>query len=229
MTTAWRDFYGDYYASEPSEWRQLGAVAKVDNLLALLERRRVSSSPSVLEIGCGEGAVLAELRQRGVEGRGVELSESGAEVAAGRGFDVRLLDGVDTGFGDKEFDVALLTHVVEHLENPRATLREASRVATWVAVEVPLEYRWRTPRDYRPSPIGHINLYDMKLIRQLLQSTDLEVVEELVTNPSVRTFTVQSGAMAGRLQWVLREAGLRLVPPLAQRLFTYHGTLLCRS
>lgn len=154
-------YYSDYYkgSEAESQWRRPGAVDKASNLLQL--RRAVASPaerPTILEIGCGQGEVLEQLVGRGYSARGVEISRSGAELASDRGLDVRLVDGINTGFDDNIFDVVLLTHVVEHLKNPRETLAEAARVGQWVVVEVPLEYRCRTPRDFLPNEVGHINM-----------------------------------------------------------------------
>lgn len=225
-------YYSDYYngSEAESQWRRLGAVDKASNFLQLLGTvASPAERPTILVIGCGQGAVLEELVGRGYSARGVEISRSGAELASDRGLDVRLVDGVNTGFDDNSFDVVLLTHVVEHLENPRETLVEAARVGQWVVVEVPLEYRWRTPRDFVPNAVGHINIYNMKLIRQLLQSMNLDVVAEMVSNPSREVFEFQQGRVKGGLRWLIREGALRTVSPVATGLFTYHGTLLCRK
>jgi len=131
-------------------------------------------------------------------------------------------------FDDASFDLCVLTHVVEHLENPRLVLHEAMRVGRWVIVEVPLEFHWRTPRDYKWTDLGHINPYNMKLIRQLLQSCELEVVSEAVTSTGRPGFVFQEGQLRGSLKWFTRSVALRVVPWLAKRLFTYHGVLLCR-
>lgn len=225
-----KDFYADYYDGSETEWRRLGAIDKAANLQRLWTEHADSSEKTrVVEIGCGDGAVLAEVCRRGFIGEGVEISMSGVAAARARGLTVTLLEDPRTEFADNTFDVALITHVVEHLECPRQTLLEAARIARWVAVEVPLEYRWRTPHDFEPNEIGHINLYNMKLIRHLLQSCGLAVIGERVSNPSREVHEYDLGAIKGRLRWGAREGALRLVPSVAQKVFTYHGTLLCAT
>jgi len=60
--------YDTYYAPNPSGerwegWRELGARGKADHIMALLGQ--VGAEPeAVLEVGCGDGAVLAELARR---------------------------------------------------------------------------------------------------------------------------------------------------------------------
>ena len=230
MGTSLKAFYEDYYDDGASKWREVGAVAKAANLRLLWERHvNQPREPTVLEIGCGEGAVLAEISSFGWQVEGVELSASGVTACKARGLSVGLIDGSSTHFDDDAFDVVLLTHVVEHLEHPRELITEAARVGRYAVIEVPLEYRWRTPSDFKPNAVGHINLFDKKLIRQLIQSTGLRVDGELISNPPREVFITKAGAVKGSLWWATREVALRLLPGLSQRLFTYHATLICHT
>src|SRR6476661_5690592 len=75
VSDALRSNYEDYYSSEDPEWRRLGAIGKVDNILALcgdLPHR------SILEIGAGEGSILQRLSELcfAEELRALEISPS---------------------------------------------------------------------------------------------------------------------------------------------------------
>lgn len=228
MTSHLQDHYDDFY-SGTSKWREIGAKAKFDNLFNMWSASHERPPENVLEIGCGEGAVLAAMKDVGWQVQGVEISRSGAEAASRRGLDVTLYDGTKIPFDDGHFEFVVLTHVVEHFENPRSVLNEATRVGRTVFVEVPLEYHWRTPRNFRWTDLGHINLYNMKLIRHLLQSVGLSVTAEGVFNPSLEAYRFQKGTLKGTVVWSIRQAALRLLPPIAHRMFVYHGALLCTN
>jgi hypothetical protein len=114
------------------------------------------------------------------------------------------------------------------VEHPRALLREAARVSRHVFVEVPLEDTWRLPRDFVLDPTGHLNFFSPRSLRHLVQSCGLAVLRQRVTNPGLPVHRRRSGA-AGRARWAVREACLRAAPRLATRVFTYHGSLLCRA
>ena len=221
-----------YRYAEPSEWTRIGARDKVDNLLALLPGGPIGS---LLEIGAGDGSLLARLAELGRADSlsALEISESGVALMASRGIpgldDCRVFDGERIPHPDDAFDVAVLSHVLEHAEQPRRLLWEAARVARRVFVEVPLEDHWRLPRDFEPNALGHINYYSQKSLRRFAQSCDLEVLAERVTNPSRAVYAARfQGGFGGTARWALKQACLHAVPALAQRLWTYHGTLLCR-
>jgi SAM-dependent methyltransferase len=184
----------------------------------------------VLDIGCGEGAMAAELLN-GFSGpyRGFELSSSAIDAARGRGINgarFDLFDGDVLPCADRSFDLAVLSHVVEHLEHPRVLLKEAKRVAKWVLVEVPLEYGWKTPKDFRPNDVGHINSYDVTLIRHLMQTTGLVIKADRVTNVSRGVLQYDRPRVKATIRWAIRELALDTVPVLAGKMFTYHGAFL---
>jgi SAM-dependent methyltransferase len=216
----------------PSDWRRLCAVDKAANVVALcadLPHARV------LEIGAGEGALLARLAELGfgAELHALEVTLGAVEVMRARGIpglaSAAAFDGYAVPHPAGAFDLAILSHVVEHLEHPRALLREAARVARHVFVEVPLEDTWRLPRDFEQGAVGHLNFYSPRSLRHLVQSCGLEVLRERVSNPGPAVHAWRAGAVAGGLRWGVREALLRVAPRLAARAFTYHGSLVGRA
>lgn len=227
-----REHYAGYYRGA-SPWRDAGARDKAANVLQLCAD---VPHDSLVEIGAGEGALLQRLAELdfGAVLTAVDVSTSALTALRDRRIPglrgEALFDGYGLPFPDARFDLAILSHVLEHAEHPRALLREAARVARHVFVEVPLEDTWRLPRDYRPDALGHINFWSAKGLRREVQTCGLEVLAECATNPSRETYEARPGVRAGRARasWAVKEALLQLAPALARRLFTYHGSLLCR-
>lgn len=66
-------------------------------------------------------------------------------------------------FGDNFFDLAILSHVLEHVEFPRVLIRTAQRVAKYVFWEIPLEDNFRLPDRLQNAgsfqDAGHINFF----------------------------------------------------------------------
>lgn len=86
----------------------------------------------VLDLGCGDGALLEELiRNRGCEGQGVELSTEAFHACVAKGIPV-VAEDIDEGlpdFADGSFDVVVLSQTLQATHRPALVLREMMRVA----------------------------------------------------------------------------------------------------
>lgn len=237
-------FYDDAYARrDPADamryarWRALGAVGKADHVLALCIR--IGLSPTrTLEIGCGDGALLCELRQRGFGGRleGVEITRAAVEIARGRAeIDrVEFYDGARLPGTDGEYGLGILSHVLEHVPDPSALLAEAARVCGAVVMEVPLEANLsarRASKREHAQEVGHLQRLDRARAREIVTRAGLRVAGEL-EDPLPRSAQVFFATTAlararGSAKWALRASLHRLAPWLARRLFTVHYACLC--
>lgn len=95
----------------------------VDQQRRLLESLRVRATrPSFLDIGCGAGGSLLAASELGWKAEGVEPSHAHSTLARQLGFEVHegYFDPKD--FAGRRFDVVLMSHVVEHLLEPRPFL-----------------------------------------------------------------------------------------------------------
>lgn len=82
----------------------------------------------LLEVGCGNGRLLTLLQRWGWEVAGVDFDGNAVEHARQRGMAVRQGDLASQNYADASFDVVLTHHVLEHLPDPEATLREVFRI-----------------------------------------------------------------------------------------------------
>ena len=100
----------------------------------------------VLDIGCGDGALLARLvAERRVRGTGIELSEESVMKAIQRGLSVHH-GNVDEGldhYADKSFDLVVISLTIQELGDPRRVMREAFRVGKRLVVVFPNFGHWR--------------------------------------------------------------------------------------
>ena len=225
-----KEHYDGYYKGR-WQWRRLGAVDSVKTIMGLCAN---TPHDTIIDIGAGEGAIVQELCERnfGKKLHALEISRSGVEAMQALNIatlvECRLFDGYRTPYDDNHFDLALLIHVVEHAEYPRMLLREASRISRSLLVICPMEHTLRLSRDFVFRKTGHINFYTPKTFRRLMQTTGLEVVKQVVNNPSFDLYRYQFGWKAP-LRWLPRELLLRLWPSLAASIFTYHSAVLCRK
>lgn len=221
--------YEDYYEGGDSEWRWLGAIDKAQNISNLCKGLPINS---VIEIGAGEGSILKRLSELNfaAEFYALEISPTGVSTIKNKNIpllkECTLFDGYNISYENKKFDLAILSHVIEHVEYPRKLLYEAKRIAKFVFVEVPLEDSLRLPQDFIFDKVGHINFYSPKTIRRLIQTCNLEVISQLTTNPSKVIYTFQKGRK-GQITFYIKEYLLRFFPFLATKLLTYHSSLIC--
>jgi hypothetical protein len=122
-------------------------------------------------------------------------------------------------------DLIVLSHVIEHVEHPRQLLYEARRVGKRIFVEVPLEDNIRMSADFTFDKVGHINFYNVKTIRRLLQSCGLKIIRARLSHSSVAAYKFQKGRR-GVINYWIKEALLRTVPDFAARKFTHHYSIL---
>ena len=99
----------------------------------------------VLDLGCGDGAMLAHLQAtRGCSGYGVEIDDVNVLACVRRGINVIQLN-LDEGlamFDDASFDVVLQIDTLQHLRNAEVMLRETARVGRIGIVAFPNFAHW---------------------------------------------------------------------------------------
>lgn len=223
--------YEGAYDQRGLEWRRLGAVDKAQNLAFLLGSGGIDS---VLEFGCGTGAVLAQVAKLGIGSRhvGVDLADPNQHRDPGAaGLDLRLISAGELPFATDAFDLVYASHVIEHLPDPRKALLDMARVAKkFLYIEVPCELHLRSnQRDLqRTLDIGHINAYTPESLQLLLESCGLQTSKIGVFDHSLQVHCFAGGQAKGLLKYALRRSLLALNPTLASRVFTYHCGALVR-
>jgi len=244
-TTTLREFYADAYTTgDPGEghrlgrWRALGGRSKAGHVAALCRRHGLAPR-RLVEIGCGDGALLAALSARGIGETldGFELSPEAAALARQKRIPrVRRLeayDGAQVPAEDEQYDLAVLSHVLEHVPEPAPLLREAARVARHVIVEVPLEANRSAARPAKRAEaarIGHLHAFDRPAVRTLCRAAGLRVVGELsdplpLAHHAFFASTPWAQAAAAA-KAAVRRSVFHLTPQRAERLFTVHFACL---
>jgi SAM-dependent methyltransferase len=218
-----------------ARWRALGAVGKADHVQELCARLGLVPD-TVLEVGCGEGALLAELSRRGFAPAlaGFEISEKAASISRSRGLSVSVFDGARLPAGDLSHDLGILSHVLEHVPDPGALLRENARVCRSVIVEVPLEANLSARRASKregAAQIGHLQSLDRERVHELVESAGLRVAAELLDPlpAEVHLFFAKTATARARARAkaAVRRAVFAASPPLASHLFTLHYACAC--
>jgi methionine biosynthesis protein MetW len=118
-------------------------LARIDLLKV---RDMVAHGSRVLDVGCGDGELLALLATtRGVDGRGIELNQSGVNAAVGRGLAVVQGDADSdlSDYPDDSFDYVVLSQTLQATRNPRHVLENMLRIGRRAIVSFPNFGHWR--------------------------------------------------------------------------------------
>jgi SAM-dependent methyltransferase len=235
-------FYDSAYTrggERHAAWRELGARAKADHVVWLCGSASLPSG-SVVEIGCGDGALLAELAGRGFGGRvsGFDISAAAIDLARDRQIRglsrLEVFDGISLPVPDGAFDLGVLSHVLEHIPSPLPLLTEAARACRALVVEVPLERNasgGRAVKRAGSDAIGHVQALDRAAVRSLVDRAGLRIVSELL-DPlprEVHTFFASSpiDQARGLAKAAVRRGIFRVSPGAAERAFTLHYACAC--
>jgi len=106
----------------------------------------IDGGSRVLDIGCGEGELLAYLAQwKGVDGRGMELSQNGVNACVRRGLSV-IQGDADHDLRDypsDSFDYVVLSQTLQATYRPRVVLEDMVRIGRHAIVSFPNFAHWR--------------------------------------------------------------------------------------
>ena len=107
----------------------------------------VPAGVRVLDLGCGDGTLLAELvAQKSVQGRGVEVDEGKVRACMSKGLSVRhgnIEDGL-ADFPDGMFDIVILSQTVAYLNRPVGVMQEMARVGRSAIISFDNAGYWKT-------------------------------------------------------------------------------------
>jgi methionine biosynthesis protein MetW len=105
----------------------------------------VPAGSRVLDLGCGNGELLAWLQQhKGCSGYGIEIDDANVHACVQRGVNVIQLN-LEEGlalFDDASFDVVLQVDTLQHLRNTERMLKETARVGRIGIVAFPNFAHW---------------------------------------------------------------------------------------
>ncbi len=154
----------------------------------------------VLDLGCGDGAMLAYLQQtRGCSGYGIEIDDANVLACVKRGVNVIQLN-LEQGlsiFDDASFDVVLQIDTLQHLRYARVMLTETVRVGRMGVVAFPNFAHWPNRFDVLQ---GHMPVtrhlpyqwYDTPNIR-VGTHTDLAALAQTIGLQVHDSFGIQDG------------------------------------
>ena len=146
-------YAGHYWEPPKQEGARSGPVTRLQQWIIDVRLSRVlrpllvrmHRGARVLDVGCGPGESLRHIIDAGCSAYGVETSPQAAAQAQRTGATVFAGTFVQARFEDDWFDGVAMIHVLEHVDDPVAALREAHRVLKpggLLVIEVPNIESW---------------------------------------------------------------------------------------
>jgi 2-polyprenyl-3-methyl-5-hydroxy-6-metoxy-1,4-benzoquinol methylase len=161
-------------------WLTTGRRQRFDRFVGCLPFP--GSGARLLDLGCGSGTFLAQMRAVGWEVWGLEPDAKAAAAATAAGLRVQVGLLETTPQPEASFDAITLNHVIEHLHDPLTTLRlcwRALKPGGVLFIACPnlgaLGHRW-FGADYFPlDPPRHLILFTLPCLRRALQAAGFQV------------------------------------------------------
>ena len=143
----------------------------------------------LLEVGCATGRLLYRHKSLGWETTGVEMSDASAQGARDAGLDVRTGRVEEQVLRRGHFDVIVLMHVLEHLEDPAATLRDLAPLLApggQIMVEIPnadaAGLDWFGTYWMALDPPRHLSHFALRDIERLAERAGIHLTRHVTYN-----------------------------------------------
>ncbi len=243
-----RDDYSEKYRhnlSFQSEWLKRGAIQKADSVQLLMDQNGIKPN-AILELGCGTGAVIGELQKRNLaqEYFGLDFSADAirlmSEMYPNVSSKVADITVNPNPFERNAFDIVVLSHTIEHLEEPIPFLQSVRAIPfKGLIAEVPLEdllfgrLKSRV-NDRAKNTAGHVQFFTRESFKALLTEAGFNIIDERIYSPSFDRATINFAYRdQGLLKWSYKMFTERYLPltlgPLWYNLYHAHYAVLCEK
>jgi 2-polyprenyl-3-methyl-5-hydroxy-6-metoxy-1,4-benzoquinol methylase len=138
-----------------------------------------------LDVGCATGMLLEHMRDRGWKVQGVEICGPAAEYGMReRGIPIEIATLEESKLPAQSFDLVHLSHLIEHVPDPRGFLEEAARVTrvgghlVLVTPDVSGFQARLFGKRWRSAIADHLHLFSYRILRRLVEEAGFEIVRK---------------------------------------------------
>jgi len=157
----------------------------------------------LLDVGCGNGEFLNKVQALGWNAIGLECDHAACDVASSRGLQIVRGSVPNTPFENASFDAISLHHVIEHVHDPRAVLKEIFRILKPGGTMVLTTPNWKScgasffgPLWRGFEPPRHLVLFSPNALQDLVASLGFVIADIQVRPELAHSYFSQSYAAA---------------------------------
>lgn len=175
-------------AHEQTFQTKIGNQVKTENFFL---RRKIPVNANILDIGCGYGYVISDLLDITKNITGIDYDSTSIENAKKRIqakevslFCIDVFEYLKDN-PEKKFDIIILSHLIEHIDNPEVFLKKLSTKAPLIYIEVPdFEathlnlYRQAVHSNLNYTDADHVTEFDRKDLMEMISQAGLLVFAE---------------------------------------------------
>lgn len=184
------DIYYKYYNEDYDTHYELDleeSKQKAEQYSTLIEDMKINS---LIDIGCGFGSFLKKfMKINNIKNvTGTDISMPALKIAQKQipSADFFRADSICLPFKDKQFKLATMIDLLEHVPDPINTLQEAKRIAKYILIKVPLEdnlfintYKKFVHVDFRDIQ-GHINFWNSQSFDNFMEMNGLKLLKKTI-------------------------------------------------
>lgn len=223
MTLPSEIYKSGQYLKNNTTWHIEDSAWKAELVFKMLKRAELKPT-DVVEVGCGAGSVLAELRHKIPLANlvGYDIANDVTKFwSAYKGLNITFIAGDFLKENTKHFDVLLMLDVLEHLECPFSFLRAIRDQADYFILHIPLDLSafsvlLESPLIYSRHKVGHIHYFTKSLAISLLEESGFEIIESIYTGAA---FSLLHMTWRKRLVMLPRYLAYMLNRDIGVRLF----------
>lgn len=232
ITNSGEMYMNGQYLENTGIWHVEDSVWKADMVFDLYQKNGLQPK-SIVEVGCGAGAILETLQKRDeniLKFDGFDISPQAIKLAQSR--KNSKLSFHESDFLQQDFplpDLLLMMDVMEHVEDYYQFMRTLRDKSQNFIFHIPMDLSCRSILKphvllQQRESVGHIHYFSEEMISWILKDTGYKIIDHHYTKPVIDSQPVKG--MKAKVKKVLRNMSFGINQPLSAKLWGGYSLLI---